>query len=53
MAKTAAERKKEQRDRDKELNVKQINIRVHQDDEQAVKAHAAALLEKRLKEVQN
>lgn len=49
MAKTAAERKKDQRARDQALNIKQINIRVHKDDEKAVKAHAQALLEKRLK----
>lgn len=49
MAKTAAERKKEQRERDKSLGVKQVNIRVHVDDEDAIKKHAQALLEKRLK----
>lgn len=49
MAKSAAARKKEQRERDKELDIKQINIRVHIDDEKSVKDHAQALLEKRLK----
>jgi hypothetical protein len=53
MAKTSAERKKEQRERDKVLGIKQINIRVHKDDEDAVKAHAQALLEKRLNMKQN
>tara|TARA_R110000737_G_scaffold352807_1_gene400414 strand:+ start:951 stop:1112 length:162 start_codon:yes stop_codon:yes gene_type:complete len=53
MAKTSAERKKEQRERDKELDIKQINIRVHIDDEKAVKEHAQALLEKRLKNNQD
>lgn len=53
MAKSAAERKKEQRERDKELNIKQINIRVHDDDEKAVKDHAQALLEKRLNKNNN
>ncbi|MFL7013703.1 hypothetical protein [Enterovibrio norvegicus] len=53
MSKTAAERKKEQRERDKALNIKQINIRVHVDDEEAVKRHAQALLEKRLKNTHN
>lgn len=52
MAKSAAERKKEQRERDKELNIKQINIRVHDDDEKSVKDHAQALLEKRLNKIQ-
>jgi hypothetical protein len=53
MAKTSAERKKEQRERDKELDIKQINIRVHIDDEKSVKEHAQALLEKRLKNIQD
>lgn len=49
MAKTAAERKKEQRERDKELGIKQVTIRVHAEDEEAIKAHAKALLDARLK----
>ena len=49
MPKTAAERKKDQRERDQALNIKQLNIRAHKDDEKAVKAHARALLEIRLK----
>lgn len=49
MAKTANDRKKEQRERDKAMGIKQINIRVHRDDEKSVKAYAQALLEKRTK----
>ncbi|MEZ8989243.1 hypothetical protein AB4571_18680 [Vibrio breoganii] len=52
MARTASERKREQRARDKALGVKEINIRVHAEDEKAVKAHAQALLEKRLNKLQ-
>jgi len=52
MAKSAAERKKEQRARDKQNDIKQINIRVHKDDESVVKDHATALLEKRLNKTQ-
>lgn len=52
MAKNSTERKRDQRQRDKALKIKQINIRVHEDDEKAVKAHALALLEKRLKNTQ-
>ena len=48
MAKSAAARKKEQRERDKARNIKQINIRVHDDDEKVVKEYAKSLLEKRL-----
>lgn len=49
MAKTSSERKKEQRLRDKELGIKQLTIRVHEEDEEAIKAHAKALLDARLK----
>jgi ApbE superfamily uncharacterized protein (UPF0280 family) len=49
MAKSASERKKEQRERDKELGIKQVNVRVHVDDEKSVKEYAQALLNKRLK----
>lgn len=48
MAKSVKERKKEQRERDDKLDIKQVNIRVHIDDEEAVKNHAQALLEKKL-----
>lgn len=47
MAKTANDRKKEQRERDKAMGIKQINIRAHQDDEKSIKEYAQALLEKR------
>ena len=49
MAKSANERKKEQRERDKEMGIREIAIRVHKDDEAAIKAHAKALLDIRLK----
>ncbi|MDE1315515.1 hypothetical protein MEG05_15765 [Vibrio aestuarianus] len=49
IAKSASERKKEQRERDKNLGIKQINIRVHKNDEMSVKNYAKALLDKRLK----
>ncbi len=49
MPKSAKERKKEQRERDKAMGIKQLNIRVHKDDEKHVKAYAQVLLEKRTK----
>lgn len=52
MAKNATERKKDQRERDKALNIKQINIRAHVDDVKSITEHAQVLLEKRLKSMQ-
>ena len=49
MAKSASERKKEQRERDKELGIKQVNVRVHVEDEESIKEYAQALLNKRMK----
>jgi len=49
MAKNAAERKKVQRERDKALNIKQVNVRAHVDDVKSITGYAQALLEKRLR----
>ncbi|MGR5159232.1 hypothetical protein [Vibrio owensii] len=52
MAKSVNERKTAQRERDKALGFKEINLRIHKDDEKSVKDYAKALLEKRLKLMQ-
>ncbi|ENI4488012.1 hypothetical protein ABXZ88_003896 [Vibrio fluvialis] len=49
MAKSSKQRKEDQRERDKKHGITQINVRVHQDDKQAVKDYAQALLDKRLR----
>lgn len=49
MTTTAAERKREQRKRDKELGIQDTSIRVHKDDVEQIRKLAKILLNDRLK----